>query len=223
MNKAVLIVEDEQKLREVISLFLRVEGMQVLEAATGEEALTIFSENQVDLILLDVMLPDIGGFDVCSRIREHSDVPILILTALGDDDYLMLGYRMGADDYIVKPFKAAILALKVRRVLERQAKVETIQKTAHGIELDGTAFRCTVDGSDIALTFKEFQLLKLLMQNEGRTMTRDDLLNAVWGYDYYNESRIVDNHIKNIRQKLGAYSTCIKTVISVGYKYEKAI
>lgn len=223
MNKKVLIVEDEQKLREVIALFLRGDGLQVLEAETGEQALAIFSENAVDLIILDIMLPGISGFDVCERIRQNSDIPILFLTALGDDDYFTLGYRMGADDYIVKPFKASILALKVRRILERQIKADKVQTTINGIEIDENGFRCTVDGMDVSLTQKEFQLLQILMDNEGRTLTRDYLLNAVWGYDYYGESRVVDNHIKNIRRKLGVYSTWIKTVISVGYRYEKSI
>jgi DNA-binding response OmpR family regulator len=169
------------------------------------------------------MLPDINGLEICERIRRHSDIPILFLTALGDDDYFTLGYRAGADDYIVKPFKASILALKVRRILERQAKVDPVKTTAKGIKLDTNDFRCTIDGINIALTQKEFQLLEILMLNEGRVMTRDYLLNAIWGYDYYGESRVVDNHIKNIRRKLGTYSTCVKTVISAGYKYEKII
>ncbi len=223
MGKTVLIVEDEQKLREVIALFLRGDGLQVLEAETGEQALAIFYKSAVDLVILDIMLPDISGFDVCERIRQHSDVPVLFLTALGDDDYFTLGYRVGADDYIVKPFKASILALKVRRILERQAKADQVQAATNGIELDEDAFRCMVDGIDVTLTQKEFRLLQILVRNEGRTMTRDNLLNTVWGYDYCGESRIVDNHIKNIRRKLGVYSACIKTVISVGYRYEKNI
>ncbi|MED1795345.1 response regulator transcription factor [Brevibacillus nitrificans] len=223
MNKTVLIVEDEQKLREVITLFLHGDGLQVLEAETGEQAMKIFSECSVDLVILDIMLPNMSGFDVCERIRKNSDVPILFLTALGDDDYYTLGYRLGADDYIVKPFKASILALKVRRIFERQAKADPVKITAKGIELDIDGFRCLIDGMNIELTQKEFHLLQILMLNEGRTMTRDYLLNAVWGYDFYNESRVVDNHIKNLRRKLGTYSTYIKTVISVGYKYEKNI
>lgn len=220
-NKTVLVVEDEEKLREVIALFLRSDKYNVLEAESGEKALILFSENNVDLIILDVMLPGINGFEVCERIRKMSDVPILFLTALGDDDYFMLGYRAGADDYIAKPFKASILALKVQRILERQEKAGLIQTSYPGIQMDENAFRCTADGIDANLTQKEFQLLRILISNEGRVITRDYLLNVIWGYDYCGDSRVVDNHIKNLRRKLGAYSKSIKTVISVGYKYEK--
>jgi DNA-binding response OmpR family regulator len=224
VQKTILVVEDEQNLREVIALFLRGDGFCVLEASSGEEALPLFSENTVDLIILDVMLPGINGFDVCTAVRKSSEVPVLFLTALGDDDYYRLGYQVGGDDYIVKPFKASILALKVRRILERQARVESSRSSlGQEIHLDENAFRCFIDGADVNLTQKEFQLLRILINNEGRVMTRDSLLNIVWGYEYIGDTRVVDNHIKNIRKTLGKYASYINTVISIGYKYEKSL
>lgn len=221
-NKTLLIVEDEKKFRDVISLFLKEEGFIVLEAETGEDALKLFDENPVDLVILDVMLPGINGYEVCKKIRETSEVPILFLTAMVDDDYYMLGYRAGADDYITKPFKASILALKVKRILDRQGIPAFSQALHQGLQIDEDSFVCRVDGEDAPLTQKEFQLCRLLLKNEGRVLTRDYLLNAVWGVDYYGDTRVVDNHIKNLRKKLGSYSSCIKTVISVGYKFEKS-
>ncbi len=224
IQKTVLVVEDEEKLRHVIALFLRDEGLRVLEADCGEVALEMFHCNTVDLVILDVMLPDMSGFEVCSSLRKVSEVTILFLTALGDDDYFMMGYRSGADDYIAKPFKASILAMKVKRILARQNKADATQTSSeHGVKFEEDAFRCFVDDTDVGLTHKEFQILRMLINNEGRVLTRDYLLNVVWGYEYTGDTRVVDNHIKNIRKKLGAQSSCIKTVISVGYKYEKCL
>lgn len=214
----VLVVEDESSLREAITMYLRGEGFCVFSSSSGEEALKIFSQESISLILLDVMLPDIDGFTVCRRIRETSDIPILFLTALTDDDSQILGYRTGADDYIGKPFRLSILALKIRRILSRYTHSH---EKENGLTLDLEGTVCYVDGVDAGLTYREFAVLSELVKNAGRTLSREHLLVNVWGYNYYGESRVVDNHIKNLRRKLGLYGERIRTVVSVGYKYEE--
>ena len=220
MNKTILVVDDEQKMREIISLFLKERGMKVIEASSGRMAITQFETNEIDLVVLDVMLGDISGFDVCKKIRETSQVPILFLSALGDDDYYMAGYMSGADDYIAKPFKASILALKVERILTRTQSNEGIED-AKKVILKEDSYQCVIEGKTAQLTKTEFQLLQLLMKNKGRILTREVLLETVWEYDFCGESRVVDNHIKNLRRKLGKAGNNIKTIISVGYKYEE--
>jgi DNA-binding response OmpR family regulator len=220
-KKNLLVVEDEKKFRDVITLFLQDEGFHVIEAETGEQAVELFNEQPVDLVILDVMLPGMNGYEVCKIIRQTSEVPILFLTAMDDDDYYMLGYKAGADDYITKPFRMFLLAMKVKRILNRHSSSGSLPVSSRGIQVDEDSFIVRVDGEDILLTQKEFQLCRLLMKHEGRVLTRDYLLNTVWGVEYYGDTRVVDNHIKNLRKKLGVYAGCIKTVISVGYKYEK--
>lgn len=217
----ILVVDDEQKMLEIISLFLRENGMNVVQASSGREALEAFSNNSIDLIVLDVMLGDMSGFDVCKKIRESSEVPILFLSALGDDDYYMAGYLSGADDYIAKPFRASILVMKIRRILERTAQTHGNDKNNGELILDHDAFKCLVHGENVHLTKKEFEVLELLVKNKGRILTREFLLESVWQYEFCGEGRIVDNHIKNLRRKLGDVGSRIKTFISVGYKYEE--
>lgn len=213
----VLVVEDESSLREAITMYLGGEGFSVISSGLGEEALQLFFEEKPDIVLLDVMLPDIDGFAVCKRIREVSDIPVMFLTALTDDDSQILGYRTGADDYIGKPFRLSILVLKMRRMLSRYAHS---REKENGLTLDPEGTVCYVDGQDANLTYREFAVLSELVANSGRTLSREYLLMNVWGYNYYGESRVVDNHIKNLRRKLGPYGERIRTVVSVGYKYE---
>ena len=220
MGHTILVVDDEQKMREIISLFLKEKGMTVIEASSGKQAISQFEVNHIDLIVLDVMLGDMSGFDVCKKVRETSQVPIIFLSALGDDDYYMAGYMSGADDYIAKPFKASILALKVERILARTSPKDTIEPDG-SVVLKEDSYQCIVEGSPVQLTKTEFQLLQLLMKNRGRILTRELLLETIWEYDYCGESRVVDNHIKNLRRKLGKAGNHIKTIISVGYKYEE--
>ena len=219
MGYTILVADDEQKMREIIALFLRGDGMTVYEAENGAQAIQIAQSRKIDLIVLDVMLGDMSGFDVCKTLRQTSQVPIIFLSALGDDDYYMAGYLSGGDDYIAKPFRASILAMKIKRILSRTA-LSGAGGGADGVALDEASYQCTVDGKDVALTKKEFQVLALLMRNEGRILTRDFLLEAIWQYDFCGESRVVDNHIKNLRRKLGDAGDNIKTIIAVGYKYE---
>lgn len=223
MASKILIVEDEKKLREVMVLFLRAEGLEVEEAASGERALEIFPSFMPELVILDVMLPGVNGFDVCKIIRKTSDVPIIFLTALEDDDHHMLGYQLGADDYIAKPFKVSILAMKVRRMLQHTAAPEYRELRFAGIVLNESAHKCWVEGNEILLTQKEFTLLKEFMRNPGRVLTREWLLERIWGYNYVGETRVVDTMVKNLRKKLGDKARVIHTVISVGYRLEETM
>lgn len=223
MASKILVVEDEKKLREIMALFLRSESFEVEEAESGEAALKIFPRFMPDLVILDVVLPGVSGFDVCREIRRTSDVPIIFLTALGDDDHHMLGYSLGADDYIAKPFKVSILVMKVRRMLQHTAVPEYKQLRFAGIVLNEESHKCWVNGAEVSLTQKEFVLLQEFMKNPGRVLTRQWLLEQIWGYDYDGESRVVDTMVKNLRKKLGNQAHVIRTVISVGYKLEDGV
>lgn len=217
----ILIVEDEDKLREIIKLFFIAEGFEVDTCSDGESAIISFQQKKADLVILDVMLPGISGFEVCQKIRELSDdVPILFLTALGDDDYHTLGYRVGADDYITKPFKVSILALKAKRILRCTSVLNQEGEISAGIILlDVNARTCNVDKEEVLLTQKEFDLLQELINNQDRVLTREYLLQKIWGFDFYGEMRVVDTIVKNLRKKLGPAAQYIQTVISVGYKF----
>lgn len=220
---AILIVDDEQKMREFVALFLRSSKYTVFEAADGRTALNILSKGTIDLIVLDIMLPDISGFDLCSQIRVRSSVPIIFLTALADEEYQMIGYRVEGDDYITKPFNASILLAKIQRILQRCAPLNARSDTLafRGIKLEISSRRVTLDGKPLQLTPKEFDLLLALMQNRGKVLTRTFLLETIWGYSFAGDSRVVDSHIKKLRSKVSPYSSNIKTVISIGYKLEE--
>lgn len=220
---AILIVDDEQKMREFVALFLRSSRYTVFEAADGRTALNILSKETIDLIVLDIMLPDISGFDLCSQIRVKSSVPIIFLTALADEEYQMIGYRVEGDDYITKPFNASILLAKIQRILQRCApsNARSDALTFRGIKLEISSRRVTLDGKPLQLTPKEFDLLLALMQNRGKVLTRTFLLETIWGYSFAGDSRVVDSHIKKLRSKVSPYSSNIKTVISIGYKLEE--
>lgn len=220
---AILIVDDEQKMREFVALFLRSSRYTVFEAADGRTALNILSKETIDLIVLDIMLPDISGFDLCSQIRVRSSVPIIFLTALADEEYQMIGYRVEGDDYITKSFNASILLAKIQRILQRCAPLNARSDalTFRGIKLEISSRRVTLDGKPLQLTPKEFDLLLALMQNRGKVLTRTFLLETIWGYSFAGDSRVVDSHIKKLRSKVSPYSSNIKTVISIGYKLEE--
>ena len=220
---AILIVDDEQKMREFVALFLRSSKYTAFEAADGRTALNILSKGTIDLIVLDIMLPDISGFDLCSQIRVRSSVPIIFLTALADEEYQMIGYRVEGDDYITKPFNASILLAKIQRILQRCAPLNARSDalTFRGIKLEISSRRVTLDGKPLQLTPKEFDLLLALMQNRGKVLTRTFLLETIWGYSFAGDSRVVDSHIKKLRSKVSPYSSNIKTVISIGYKLEE--
>lgn len=217
----ILVVEDESRMREFIGVYFRAEGFNVYEAENGIKALKILAENNINLIVLDIMMPELDGFEVCKRVRETSNVPIIILTAVEGEEQQLLGYELGADDYITKPFKGKILVAKAKRILERSSEVnEKAVLKYEGVKIELDAREIFVSGEKVDFAPKEFDLLVYLAENYGVAKSRDQILNNVWGYDYFGEARVVDNHIKKIRKKLKNYSSYIKTVISIGYKFE---
>lgn len=221
MEKCILVVEDESKIREFISLYLRKEGYKVIQADNGEAGVEKFKENKIDLIVLDIMMPKLNGFEVCKKIREKSKVPIIMLTAIEEERDHVKGYELGADDYVTKPFKVKILIAKIKRLFERIREENDKKAFVYDklkIDMDGR--EVFINGSKIKLAPKEFELLKYLIINKGIVLTRNQILENVWGYDFEGETRVVDNHIKKLRNKLENYSMLIETVISVGYKFE---
>lgn len=219
----ILVVEDEDILREVIIDYLLEDGYKALEAADGEKALELFHSNSVDLVILDIVLPKIDGWSVCRRIRKNSSVPIIILTARSDEDDSLLGYELGADDYLIKPYSPRILMAKVKRFLEKSlGNMDENLISAGGIVLNMGSRLVSVDGTAINLTHTEFEILAYLMQNKGIVITRDQLISKIWGYDFYGDEKTVNSHIRNLRAKLGNNGGCIVTVIRTGYKFEEA-
>lgn len=222
MNK-ILVVEDEKILREVIIDYLIEGGYLPLEAADGEKALELFESNSVDLIILDIGLPGIDGWSVCRRIRKSSNVPIIILTAHSDEDDSLMGYELGADDYLIKPYSPRILMAKVKRFLEKDlGSMDGMLISARGIVINMGSRIVSVDGIIINLTHTEFEILVYLMQNKGIVITREQLISKIWGYDFYGDERTVNSHIRNLRAKLGSKGSCITTVIRSGYKFSEA-
>ncbi|EEK77777.1 response regulator transcription factor [Bacillus mobilis] len=225
MNKTVLLVEDERRLREIVSDYFRNEGFEVIEAEDGKIALELFAEHEIDLIMLDIMLPEIDGWSVCRRIRKESAVPIIMLTARSDEDDTLLGFELGADEYVTKPFSPKVLVARAKTLLKRADGVVGVAEentmSLAGIEVNRLSRTVLVDGEEIILTHKEFELLVYLMENKGIVLSRQHLLDQLWGYDYYGDDRTVDTHIKKLRNKLGDKAKHIGTVIRVGYKFEE--
>ncbi len=225
MNKTVLLVEDERRLREMVSDYFRNEGFEVIEAEDGKKALELFAEHTIDLIMLDIMLPEIDGWSVCRRIRKESAVPIIMLTARSDEDDTLLGFELGADEYVTKPFSPKVLVARAKTLLKRADGAVGVSEentmSLAGIEVNRLSRTVLVDGEEIILTHKEFELLVYLMENKGIVLSRQHLLDQLWGYDYYGDDRTVDTHIKKLRNKLGDKAKHIGTVIRVGYKFEE--
>ncbi len=218
----ILIVDDESRMRKLIKDFLKVKGYQILEAADGEEALKIFEEqgNNINLILLDVMMPKLDGWSVLRQIRQTSDVPIIMLTARGEEQDELFGFELGVDEYISKPFSPKILVARVEAILKRLQVKEKEVKDYGGIVINPEGRTVEVDSKKIDLSLREYELLKYLVDNNGIALSRDKILNNVWNYDYYGDSRTIDSHIKKIRHKLGKKGKYIHTMRGVGYKFE---
>ena len=216
----ILIVEDEQILREVIKDYLLHDGYTVSEAADGDQALELFYSTEIDLVILDIMLPQIDGWTVCRRIRKTSNVPIIILTARADEDDSLQGYELGADDYLIKPYNPRILMAKVKRFLKRTLADDTDKLEIGGITLSSSTRTVEADGSPVDLTHTEFEILYCLMRNKGIVVTRDQLISKVWGYDFIGDEKTVNSHIRNLRGKLGHKANRIVTIIRSGYKFE---
>lgn len=222
MNSRILIVEDEAKLREILCDYFKSKGELPEEACDGMQALSLIEDNEYDAVLLDIMMPKLDGLSVCRALRKTNDVPIILLTALSDEEDKLLGYELGADDYVTKPFSLSVLYAKTAALIKRNRKsvLTGDRMEASGITLELKTGRVYAGDGEVFLTPKEFSLLRCLMQNKNLVMSREQLLVKCWGYDYEGESRAVDTHIKRLREKLGSCADCIKTVIKAGYRLE---
>lgn len=218
----VLIVDDESRMRKLIKDFLMQKNYKILEAGDGEEALRIFQENEekISVILLDVMMPKLDGWSVLRQIRQTSKVPIIMLTARGEEQDELFGFELGVDEYISKPFSPKILVARVEALLKRTRAEENGTKDYGGIIIDSKGRTVTVDAKQIEMSLREYELLKYLVDNKGIALSRDKILNNVWNYDYYGDSRTIDSHIKKIRHKLGKKGKNIQTIRGIGYKFE---
>ena len=222
MSTTILVVDDEQRMRTLLKDFLLKKDYEVVEAKDGEEALEIFGEMQekINLILLDVMMPKLDGWSVLRQIRQVSKVPIIMLTARGEEQDELFGFELGVDEYISKPFSPKILVARVDAILKRTTQKETNTIDYGGIEIDESGRTVKLDGKLVEMSLREYELLKYLVDNAGIALSRDKILNNVWNYDYYGDSRTIDSHIKKIRHKLGKKGKYIKTMRGRGYKFE---
>ncbi len=224
VKKKILVADDEARLRKLVVDYLVREGYQVLEAGDGEEAMDLFYSNKdIDLAILDIMMPKLNGYDVCKEIRENSTIPIIMLTAKSEENDVLNGFSYGADEYLSKPFSPKILMAHVSALLRRvdgfsDASEECLE--AGGIVVNKQAHTVTVDGSEIILSVKEFELLTYFLENRNIALSRDKILNGVWDYDYFGDARTIDTHVKKLRAKIGEKGAYIKTIWGMGYKFE---
>ena len=218
----ILVVDDEARMRKLVKDFLVKKDFDVLEAEDGLKALDIFFENKnIALVILDVMMPKMDGWKVCKEIREFSKVPITMLTAKSDEKDELLGFELGVDEYISKPFSPKILVARVEALLRRSGNISTNDiVNIGGIEINKSAHIVTVDGERVELSFKEFELLSYFVENVGIALSREKILNNVWNYDYFGDARTIDTHVKKLRSKLGEKGNYIKTIWGMGYKFE---
>ena len=218
----ILVVDDESRMRKLVKDFLTKKNFQVLEAGNGEEAMDIFyEEKDIALIILDVMMPQMDGWEVCREIRKNSKVPIIMLTARSDERDELLGFDLGVDEYISKPFSPKILVARVEAILRRTGQNNPEDVISAGdIVIDKAAHLATVDGKPMELSFKEFELLTYFLENQGIALSREKILNSVWNYDYFGDARTLDTHVQKLRSKMGDKGEYIKTVWGMGYKFE---
>ncbi len=221
MENTILVVDDELRMRKLVRDFLVKQNFKVLEAADGEEAVDVFLANKdISLVILDVMMPKMDGWETCREIRQYSKVPIIMLTARGEENDELRGFELGVDEYISKPFSPKILVARVQAILRRSnaSTEETLEY--NGIVLNRSAHEVTIDGKKIDLSFKEFELLSYFMENKDIALSRERILNHVWDYDYFGDARTIDTHVKKLRSKMGEKGSCIKTIWGMGYKFE---
>ena len=221
-NIKVLMVDDESRMRKLVSDFLTRKGYIVIEAGDGEEALDRFyADKDISLVILDVMMPKMNGWDVCREIRKNSKGPIIMLTAKSDESSELNGFDCGADEYIAKPFSPKILTARVDALIRRSYSIDSSEVTdVGGIIIDKAAHIVKIDGQEIDLSFKEFELLTYFVDNKGLALSREKILNNVWNYDYFGDARTIDTHVKKLRKKLGDKGDYIKTIWGMGYKFE---
>lgn len=216
----ILIADDEERITALVSDFLRAAGYDTITAEDGAQALKAFRENpDCALVILDIMMPEIDGWQVCREIRKDSSVPVIMLTARAEEFDQLMGFEAGADEYVTKPFSPAVLVKRVDALVRRDRK--EVSEKEDGLKIDAAAYTATLGGTPVELTLKEFEILRYLYENKGRVFSRDQILSAVWGYDFEGDSRTVDSHVARLRTKLGNYGNMhIKTVYGLGYKFE---
>lgn len=221
MANTILVVDDEQRMRKLVKDFLTREGFMVLEAADGEEAVDVFLANKdIAVVILDVMMPKMDGWQTCREIRQYSKVPIIMLTARGEETDELRGFELGVDEYISKPFSPKILVARVQALL-RRTQASSEETLEYGdIVLNRSAHEVTIEGKKIELSFKEFELLTYFMENKDIALSRERILNHVWDYDYFGDARTIDTHVKKLRSKMGKCGKYIKTIWGMGYKFE---
>lgn len=220
-NLKVLMVDDEARMRKLVKDFLTVKGFLVVEAEDGEQAVDIFfRQKDISLVILDVMMPKMDGWEVCKTIRQYSQVPIIMLTARGEERDELQGFKLGVDEYISKPFSPKILVARVEAILRRSNVSASDASEVGGIRIDKAAHEVTIDGEVIDLSYKEFELLTYFMENQGLALSREKILNNVWNYDYFGDARTIDTHVKKLRSKMGEKGNYIKTIWGMGYKFE---
>ncbi|HAL19186.1 MAG TPA: DNA-binding response regulator [Ruminococcaceae bacterium] len=222
-KKKILIADDEERIVKLVSDFLNAAGYETVSAADGREALEVFSANpDIKLAVIDIMMPEIDGWEVTREIRKQSNIPVIMLSARAEEFDLLTGFESGIDEYVTKPFSPAVLVKRVDALLKRSSgQPLSGEEVKRGLVIDNDAFTAYIDGTALELTLKEFELLSYLYENAGRVLTRDQLLNAIWGYDYLGDSRTVDSHIARLRTKLGDYGVShLKTIYGMGYKLE---
>ena len=217
----VLVVDDESRMRKLVKDFLVKSGFEVVEAEDGEQAVDVFyADKDISLIILDVMMPKMNGYDVCRTIRKDSKVPIIMLTAKSEEQDELAGFNLGVDEYISKPFSPKILVARVEAILRRTNAIGNDKLEYEGIEVDKTAHYVRIDGEEVELSYKEFELLTYFIENKGIALSREKILNNVWNYDYFGDARTIDTHVKKLRKKLGDKGDYIKTIWGMGYKFE---
>ncbi len=217
----ILVVDDEGRMRKLVRDFLEREGFAVLEAGDGVEAMDLFFEDKnIALIILDVMMPRLDGWETLKEIRQYSKVPVIMLTAKSEERDELQGFRLGVDEYISKPFSPKILVARVEAILRRSHAREEDAVEAGGIQIDKTAHQVKIDGREVELSYKEFELLSYFVENEGIALSREKILNNVWNYDYFGDARTIDTHVKKLRSKMGDKGNYIKTIWGMGYKFE---
>ena len=219
-NKTVLIVDDEQRIRKLISDFLQREGYTVLEADNGQSALALFAAERIDLVILDVMMPEPDGLTVCREIRKKSSVPIIMLTARSEELDQLFAFELGADEYVTKPFSPKVLTARVNALFRRLESEKTLERSSNGLSIDTESRLVFVDAQPIELSPKEYDLLAFLFENRGKALSRQQILNQVWNFDYYGDLRTVDTHINRLRSKLGDNASLVQTIRGYGYRFE---
>lgn len=220
----ILVVDDEERIRDLIKQYLKFEGYEYDEASNGQQAVEMFNKHQFDLIIMDVMMPFVDGISALRMIREKSKIPVILLTAKGEEYDKIFGFDLGADDYVVKPFSPKELMARIRAVLKRTQTVKEVSDKVYiykDLYINHVSYEARIKGEKLSLTPKEFELLLYFTNNKGVVLTRENLLNEIWGYDFYGDSRTVDTHIKMLRNNLGEYRDLIKTVWGVGYRYDE--